>query len=106
MTGPSSRLSQLTLASLAFGRAAHRAQVDLIGDQPDRAMLDALDGFVRNHPGTEAAAKALHKMRFHLAHNAFSFGEREGADPTERFFRVCLTAIDASDEEPGRRRRL
>jgi len=69
-------------------REALLAEVHLFDKRPGPAMLEALDAFVREHPGTEAAAKALHTKGFHLAHNAFSFGERAGDDPTDRFFRV------------------
>jgi tetratricopeptide (TPR) repeat protein len=64
------------------------AAVDLFGEPPGQDMLAAVDAFVREHPHTEAAAKALHTKGLHLAVNAFSFGERPGHDPTDRFFRV------------------
>ena len=69
-------------------RTALLSEVELITDNVDKSMLDALDAFVRRHPGTDAAAKALHTKAFHLGHNASSFGERAGDDPTERFFKV------------------
>ena len=76
------------VAEYAGTRAARLAEVDLLSDGSGQARLDALDAFVREHPGTEAAARALHAKGFDLAHNALSFGERAGSDPTERFFRV------------------
>ena len=69
-------------------RTALLSEVELITDKVDKSMLDSLDAFVRQHPGTDAAAKALHSKGFHLAHNAFSFGERPGDDPTDRFLKV------------------
>ena len=54
---------------------------------PIRQRLDALDGFVRDHPGTIAAAKALHQKGFQLASgNVYPEIEPRGADPTARFF--------------------
>ena len=81
------RLSEF-VSSYAGTRAATLARVDLLTDRIGPQMLDALDTFVREHPGSEAAAKALYQKGFHLGHNATSFGEKSGADPTERFFRV------------------
>jgi tetratricopeptide (TPR) repeat protein len=75
-------------AEYAGTEAALLTQVDLLGDRPSPAMIATLDAFVADHPGTTAAAKALYEKGFHLAHNGFSFGERAGQDPTDRFFRV------------------
>ena len=75
-------------AEYAGTEAALLTQVDLLGDRPSPAMIAALDAFVADHPGTTAAAKALYEKGFQLAHNGFSFGERAGQDPTDRFFRV------------------
>ena len=56
---------------------------------PIRERLESLDGFVRDHPGTRAAAKALHNKGFQLASgNVYPDIEARGADPTARFFRV------------------
>ena len=64
------------------------AEVDLLTHRPDPQTLGALDAFVQAHPGTNAAAKALYRKGSHLGMNGFSFGERPGHDPTDRFFRV------------------
>lgn len=56
---------------------------------PIRERLEALDAFVRQHPGTIAAAKALHVKGFHLSSgNVYPDIEPRGADPTARFFQV------------------
>jgi hypothetical protein len=60
------------VAEYAGTHAALLAQVDLLGDRSGPAMLDVLDAFMRAHPGTEAAAKALYQKGFHVGHNAFS----------------------------------
>jgi tetratricopeptide (TPR) repeat protein len=56
---------------------------------PIRGRLDALDKFVYDHPGTIAAAKALHQKGFQLGSgNVYPEIEARGADPTARFFQV------------------
>ena len=55
---------------------------------PIRERLEALDRFVRDHPGTIAAAKALHQKGFQLGSGNVSEIEARGADPTARFFQV------------------
>ena len=56
---------------------------------PIREQLDALDRFVREHPGTRAGAKALHNKGSQLASgDVYPDIEARGADPTARFFRV------------------
>ena len=53
------------------------------------ARLQALDEFIRAHPGTLAAAKALYQKGFQLASgNVYPDYEARGGDPTDRFFRV------------------
>ncbi len=67
------------------------ARVDVLASDYDRRGAErvaALEAFAREHPGTIAGAKALHQIGFDLAHNAIMFGEREGSDPTGRFFRL------------------
>lgn len=75
-------------AEYAGTEAALLAEVDRLSDSIGPQMVGALDAFVQAHPGTNAAAKALYMKGFHLGHNPFSFGERKGHDPTDRFFRV------------------
>ena len=56
---------------------------------PIRERLQALDEFIRRHPGTVAAAKALHNKGFQLSSgNVYPDVEPRGADPTARFFQV------------------
>jgi tetratricopeptide (TPR) repeat protein len=56
---------------------------------PIRQRLEALDRFVRDHPGTIAAAKALNNKGFQLgSSNVYPEIEARGADPTPRFFQV------------------
>ncbi len=74
--------------------AALLAEVDLIDDANAAARMQALDAFVRTHPGTTAAAKALYLKGFSLGHNPIIHGDRPGQDPTERFFRV----VDVANE--------
>jgi tetratricopeptide (TPR) repeat protein len=68
------------------------SRVDLITDRVSPQALAALDDFVAAHPGTTAAAKALHTKGFHLANNFSILGERAGHDPTGRFFQVVAIA--------------
>jgi tetratricopeptide (TPR) repeat protein len=68
------------------------SRVDLITERVSPQALAALDEFVAAHPGTAAAAKALHTKGFHLALNSFSLGERPGHDPTNRLFQVAAIA--------------
>ena len=63
-------------------------QVDLITHEISPRALERLDAFKQEHPGTTAAAKALHSKGFNLGHNAMILGEKRGSDPTDRFFRV------------------
>jgi tetratricopeptide (TPR) repeat protein len=76
------------VAEYAGTEAALLARVDLIGDRSGPEKNQALDAFIAAHPGTTAAARALFSKGFDLAHNSFSFGERRGHDPTDRFFLV------------------
>jgi tetratricopeptide (TPR) repeat protein len=71
-------------------QTARLTEVDVIAvGLPLRAKLEALDKFVRDHPGTIAAAKALHEKAFQLSSgNVYPDIEARGADPTARFFRV------------------
>jgi hypothetical protein len=66
------------------------AEVDAIElGLPIRERLQALDAFIRRHPGTVAAAKALHNKGFQLSSgNVYPDIEPRGGDPTARFFPV------------------
>ncbi|MFY9618566.1 MAG: tetratricopeptide repeat protein [Pyrinomonadaceae bacterium] len=72
--------------------AALLAQVDLLMSDP-RQMLKRvadLDQFARNHPGTNAGAKALFQAGWDLHVNVAITGiEPRGSDPTERLLRVA-----------------
>ena len=65
-------------------------EVDVIAlEHPIGARLQALDEFIRAHPGTLAAAKALYQKGFQLSiGNVYPDYEVRGGDPTDRFFRV------------------
>ena len=65
-------------------------EIDVIGfGLPIRQRLEALDRFVRDHPGSIAAAKALYQKAFQLGSvNVYPDVEPRGADPTDRFFQV------------------
>jgi tetratricopeptide (TPR) repeat protein len=70
--------------------AAVLAELDLIGSGGvSQQMLDRLDAFIEQHPGTTAAAKALYQKGFqwHTV-NAIGTLEPRGADPTPRLRRV------------------
>ena len=70
--------------------AALLTEVDVISNGGvSQQMLDALDAFVRAHPGTTAAAKALYQLGFQWhTINVLGTIEPRDADPTSRFFRV------------------
>jgi tetratricopeptide (TPR) repeat protein len=72
--------------------AALLTQVDLLMSDP-RQMLKRiadLDQFARDHPGTNAGAKALFQAGWDLHVNVAVTGiERRGSDPTERLLRVA-----------------
>jgi tetratricopeptide (TPR) repeat protein len=76
------------VAEYAGTETALLTEVDVLTERIGPPMLEALDAFVQTNVGTTAAAKALYQKAFHLGHNAMSFGERPGQDPTDRFFRV------------------
>jgi tetratricopeptide (TPR) repeat protein len=59
------------------------------------ASLEALGAFAASHPGTTAAAKAMHQVGFHLANNNSALGVTpRGGDPTARFLRVVAIVED------------
>ena len=72
--------------------AALLTQVDLLMSDP-RQMLKRiadLDQFAKDHPGTNAGAKALFQAGWDLHVNVAVTGiERRGSDPTERLLRVA-----------------
>jgi len=72
--------------------AALLAQVELLTLDP-RQMLKRiadLDQFAKDHPGTNAGAKALFQEGFDLHVNVAVMGiEARGSDPTERLLRVA-----------------
>lgn len=76
--------------------AALLTEVDLLErGRLTPASLDVLEAFAASHPGTTAAAKAMHQVAFHLAHNNSSLGVTpRGADPTPRFLRVVAIVED------------
>ena len=66
------------------------AEVDVIAyGVTSQETLDALEAFIRAHPGTTAAARALHSEGSYW-HTINSLGtlEPQGADPIHRFTRV------------------
>jgi TolA-binding protein len=72
--------------------AALLAQVDLLMSNPRELLKEiaALDQFAKDHPGTNAGAKALFQEGFQLQTNvAVTLVERPGSDPTERLLRVA-----------------
>jgi tetratricopeptide (TPR) repeat protein len=72
--------------------AALLAQVDLLTSNPGQILKEIaeLDQFARNHPGTNAGAKALFQEGFQLHVNVAVTGiEPRGSDPTERLMRVA-----------------
>ncbi len=72
--------------------AALLTQVDLLMLDPRQLLkrISDLDQFARNHPGTNAAAKALFQAGFELETNVPITGvEPRGSDPTERLLRVA-----------------
>ena len=85
--------------------AALLTQVDLLMSDP-RQMLKQiadLDQFAKDHPGTNAAAKALFEEGFQLQTNIPVTGiEPRGSDPTERLLRV---AAIVKELESGKFRR-
>ena len=70
--------------------AALLTEIDvMVFGLPIRERLEALDRFVRDHPGTIAAAKALNEKGSQLGSgNVYPEIEARGADPTARFFQV------------------
>lgn len=72
--------------------AALLTQVDLLRLDPRQLLkqIDDLDRFAKEHPGTNAAAKALFQKGFQLHVNVPVTGvEPRGSDPTERLLRVA-----------------
>jgi tetratricopeptide (TPR) repeat protein len=72
--------------------AALLTQVDLLMLDPRQMLkqIDDLDQFARDHPRTNAAAKALFQEGFQLHVNVAITGvEPRGSDPTERLLRVA-----------------
>ena len=72
--------------------AALLAQVDLLMSNPGQILKEIadLDQFARDHPGTNAGAKALFEEGFQLHVNVPITGiEPRGSDPTERLLRVA-----------------
>jgi tetratricopeptide (TPR) repeat protein len=72
--------------------AALLAQVDLLMSNPRQLLKEIadLDQFARDHPSTNAGAKALYQEGFQLANNVPVTGvEPRGSDPTERLLRVA-----------------
>jgi tetratricopeptide (TPR) repeat protein len=77
------------VAQYAGTEAALLTEIDvMVFGLPIRERLEALARFVRDHPGTIAAAKALYQKGFQLDANAYPEIEARGADPTDRFFQV------------------
>lgn len=76
--------------------AALLAEVDLLErGRLTHASLDAFEVFAASHPGSTAAAKAMHQVGFHLAHNNSVLGATPwGGDPTARFLRVAAIVED------------
>lgn len=72
--------------------AALLTQVDLLMSDPGQLLkqIADLDQFAKDHPGTNAAAKALFQEGFQLQTNVPITGvEPRGSDPTERLLRVA-----------------
>jgi len=72
--------------------AALLTQVDLLMLNPAQLLkqIADLDQFAKDHPGTNAAAKALFEESFQLQTNVPALGiEPRGSDPTERLLRVA-----------------
>jgi tetratricopeptide (TPR) repeat protein len=72
--------------------AALLTQVDLLMSNPRQMLkqIDDLDQFAKEHPGTNAGAKALYLEGFQLHVNVPVTGiEPRGSDPTERLLRVA-----------------
>ena len=72
--------------------AALLTQVDLLMSDPGQMLkqIADLDQFAKDHPGTNAAAKALFQAGFQLRANVPISGiEPRGSDPTERLLRVA-----------------
>ncbi|HEX7774576.1 MAG TPA: hypothetical protein VF435_19290, partial [Pyrinomonadaceae bacterium] len=72
--------------------AALLTQVDLLTSDPRQMLKQVadLDRFAKDHPGTNAAAKALFLEGFQLRANIPVIGvEPRGSDPTERLLRVA-----------------
>src|SRR6185369_2287343 len=72
--------------------AALLTQVDLLMSDPRQRLkqIGDLDQFAKDHPGTNAAAKALFQEGFQLHVNVPAMGvEPRGSDPTERLLRVA-----------------
>jgi tetratricopeptide (TPR) repeat protein len=72
--------------------AALLTQVELLTSDPRQMLkqISDLDRFARDHPGTNAAAKALFLEGFQLRANVPITGlEPRGSDPTERLLRVA-----------------
>jgi TolA-binding protein len=72
--------------------AALLAHVDQFTTNPRELLKEIaeLDQFAKDHPGTNAAAKALYQEGFEIHVNVPALGiEPRGADPTERLLRVA-----------------
>ena len=72
--------------------AALLTRVDLLMSDPRQMLkqIDDLDQFAKDHPRTNAAAKALFQAGFQLRVNVAVTGvEPRGSDPTERLLRVA-----------------
>jgi tetratricopeptide (TPR) repeat protein len=85
------RLTQF-LRDYAGTEAALLAQVDTLMSNPRQMLKEIadLDQFAKNHPGTNAGAKALFQEGFQLQTNVAITGvEPRGSDPTERLLRVA-----------------
>jgi tetratricopeptide (TPR) repeat protein len=72
--------------------AALLTQVDLLTSDPRQLLtrIEELDQFAKNHPGTNAGAKALFLEGFELQTNVAITGiEPRGSDPTQRLLHVA-----------------
>lgn len=94
------------LVTYAGTQAADLVSVDLVtASRLSMATIAALDELVTTHPGTEAAAKALHQKAFNLSRNAHSLGlGTAGSDPTDRFLDVLriATELESGKYPPSR----
>ena len=80
--------------------AALLTQVDLLASDPRQMLKEIgdLDQFAKDHPGTNAAAKALFLEGFQLHVNVAITGPR-GSDPTERLLRVAAIVKELESGE-------